>query len=131
MKIHLKKIIYLLSKIPIIGALAITSFTAQKEALTELLLSVIFATLPIWFGGLIFSFFPFFSAPQVDQKLSVFISIYLAKIFEAVSNGEILMYVAAMLGPTLYLGLSSIRKKGKPFPWTRPQLVVAILISPL
>lgn len=121
---------YRLSKIPIIGSLFEIRASAQREALVEISLSIVFSTLPIWFSSLILSLSPYFEAnsPE-DRTITEFFRIYRDEVFHAVSNGELLMYVAAALGPTLYLGLSSFGKKKKPFPWVRPQLVIAILIN--
>jgi len=121
---------YRLSKIPIVGSLFEIRASAQREALIEISLSVIFSTLPIWFSSLILSISPYFEANTPEERtVSEFFRIYREEVFTAVSNGELLMYVAAALGPTLYLGLSSFGKKKKPFPWVRPQLVIAILIN--
>lgn len=39
------------------------------------------------------------------------------------------MYATATLGPTLYLGLSSLNKKAPPIPWIRIQLILSITIT--
>ena len=49
-----------ISKIPIIGALANISKKAQIEASVEMLVTVIFSTLPIWFGGAILTINAYF-----------------------------------------------------------------------
>jgi hypothetical protein len=118
------------SKIPIIGILSHISKTATKEASVDLSLTLIFATLPIWFGGAILTINDYFGKiSSADRSMSNFLATYCQAIFKTISNGELLMYAAATLGPTLYLGVSSFGKKGKPFPWIRPQLVAAILIN--
>jgi hypothetical protein len=103
------------------------SFAAIKEASVEMIINLIFSTLPIWFGGVIYGCIAFFSNDY--QTTSMFFNHTLNGIFKNISNGELLMYAAATLGPTLYLGLSSFGKHEKPFPWIRPQLIIAILIN--
>jgi len=100
---------------------------AKGEAFAEMIINVLFSTLPIWFGGVIYACIAFFSGS--DQTLQGFIIFIWNGLLRNVSNGEFLMYAAATLGPTLYLGLSSFRRKEKPFPWVRPQLIIAILIN--
>jgi len=119
-----------LSGVPIFGSLFTISLRAQAEATVELIITLIFSTLPIWFGGLILSINNFFAnyKDESNEKIS-FISVYINNIVGSVSNGELLMYAAATLGPTLYLGLSTFGRKEKPFPWVRPQLIIAIIIN--
>ncbi len=117
---------YLFSRIPIVGALSNISLKAQCEALVELCITVIFSTLPIWFASLIVGVDSY--ALKEGDKPN-FITLYLEVLKSNISNGELFMYVAAVLGPTLYLGLTSFGKRGKPFPWVRPQLVIAVLIN--
>lgn len=117
-----------ISKIPIIGALANISKKAQIEAFVEMLVTVIFSTLPIWFGGAILTINAYFE--NLDKLgTESFLGLYIQYILLSISNGELLMYAAATLGPTLYLGLSSFGKSDKPFPWVRSQLVIAIIIN--
>ena len=119
-----------MSKIPIIGALVNIDRKAKKEASVEMALTLLFSTLPIWFGGAILSINYYFGKlPLVDRSACNFLSTYFSSLYTTISNGELLMYAAATLGPTLYLGFSSFGKRGKTFPWIRPQLVVAIIIN--
>lgn len=114
--------------VPIYGALAGVERKAIGEALVEIVLNVIFATLPIWLGGLLIGFKKYVeshSSGGVDGFLSVFFD----AMYGLVSNGELLMYATATLGPTLYLGFSYFGNKTKPFPWIRPQLVLSILVT--
>jgi hypothetical protein len=118
------------SRIPIIGALAHVGTAAKKEAIVELLLGLIFSTLPIWFGGIILSANDYFTNfQQQDRTLYNFFTAYCNSLFSTISNGELLMYAAATLGPTLYLGFSYFGTKIKPFPWVRPQVVAAIILN--
>jgi hypothetical protein len=118
------------ARIPIFGALGGMSGSAIKEASVEMLITLLFSTLPIWFGGIILSSnFYFTNIAANARSTDVFIAIYCKSLFSTVANGELLMYAAATLGPTLYLGFSSFGAKSKPFPWVRPQLVIAILIN--
>jgi hypothetical protein len=124
------KVKYYFSKIPIIGSLASIGWSAQKEALIEMSLTVLFATLPIWFGASIIAVNKYFALEGTGTGTArIFTSLYAACVLSAVSNGELLMYTAALLGPTLYIGLSSFGRKGKPFPWIRPQLIFAVLLN--
>lgn len=102
------------------------SWKAKFEAGVEMLVNVLFSTLPIWFGGLIYGIVTHFSQVECPKN---FAQNFASGIFKNISNGELLMYAAATLGPTLYLGLSSFGTRQKPFPWIRPQLIVAILIT--
>lgn len=118
------------SRVPIVGVLAHTSMPAIIEAIVEMSLSVVFSTLPIWFAGALFALPQFFDSVPFDKRgFDTFLPIYLDAVVKTIANGELLMYVTASLGPTLYIGLSSFGKKGKPFPWVRPQLIVAVLIN--
>lgn len=123
----LNKIKYFFSKIPIIGALVNISIPAQFEALVELIITVLFSTLPIWLGGAIFSIDFYFNEGKPNNEINF--ETYKGFFFSSIENGELLMYAAATLGPTLYLGLSSFGKRGKPFQWVRPQLILAILVN--
>jgi drug/metabolite transporter (DMT)-like permease len=58
-----------------------------------------------------------------------FWDLYSDSIVKSVSNGELLMYAAATLGPTFYLAFKFMKTKKKPFPWVRPQLLIAFIIS--
>jgi hypothetical protein len=104
-----------------------SSFAAKKEASVEMIINLIFSTLPIWFGGVIYGFIAFFS--NDNQTTSMFFTHMFKGVFNNVSNGELLMYAAATLGPTLYLGLSSFGKRKEAYRWVRPQLITAILIT--
>lgn len=122
------------AKIPIFGELTKTSFKAQKEATIEMLLTLIFSTLPIWFGGLRVAANKYFSPPAVAESTEKvtdisFLSLYWEALIKGVSNGELLMYSAALLGPTLYLAFASFARKKPPFPWVRPQVISAVLIN--
>jgi hypothetical protein len=119
----------LFTKIPIIGVLANLQFNAILEALIELIITLLFSTLPIWFYALVDSIGNFYKIPIDTRSASLFYCTYKSSLVKTVSNGELLMYAAATLGPTLYLGLSYFGKKNKPFPWIRPQLVLSILIT--
>jgi hypothetical protein len=128
------KFLSLIGKIPIIGALVNISGRAIKEAFTELLLTLIFSTLPIWFSGGIVAANKYFLLSQggaeAPTETSGFFGLYWLAIIDSVSNGELLMYSAATLGPTLYLAfLTLIRKARKPFPWVRPQILCAVLLN--
>ena len=115
--------------IPIWGSLAIINGRAQLEAFYELLLTVVFSTLPIWFFSLL-SAVNQYSASSLDERsISLFFDLYMVSMRKTISNAELFIYVTSTLGPTLYLGLSSFGRSGKPFPWVRIQLVSAILIS--
>lgn len=100
---------------------------ARKEAIIEMLFSVIFSTLPIWFSGIIVGIKSFFKG-EILSLNSLIISIFTSTI-STISNGELLMYAAATLGPTLYIGLTSIFQSEKPFPGIRMQFLLAILIN--
>lgn len=99
---------------------------AQREAGIELFLSVLFSTLPIWFGSLINAIDQVHKTPTTKDG---FLITYWNEIVQTVSNGELFFFVTAALGPTLYIGLSSFGKKAKPYPWIRPQLIVVILVN--
>jgi hypothetical protein len=119
-----------MSRIPIIGVLFIVNVRAKQEALIQLIMTVMFATLPIWFGGIIAAIDNFFTVKDGERSVCEFISMYSCSLFSSISNGELLMYSAALLGPTLYLGFDSLRDKERtPFPWLRSQLLVAIFIT--
>lgn len=100
--------------------------SAKHEASVELFLSVLFSTLPIWFGSLI-------TATDKVHKVSAggngFFLTYWNEIVSTISNGELFFFVTAALGPTLYIGLTSFGKKAKPYPWIRPQFIVVFLIN--
>lgn len=132
-KFVLKILMWLFCRIPIVGNLAKTNAKAQQEATIEMLLTLIFSTLPIWFGGLRGAsnkYFNLVNDPKNINKADIsFLNIYWDEMVVAVSNGELLMYSAALLGPTLYLAFSSFAKRRKPFPWVRPQIVLAVLLN--
>lgn len=114
-------------KIPIWGVLLTTDRSAQLEALYELVLTVIFSTMPIWLLGLLSAIQTYVSIDDSQRSLDYFWDAYLSSMRGAISNAEMLMYVAAMLGPTFYLGLSSFRQGQAPYPWVRLQIIVAVL----
>jgi hypothetical protein len=124
---------WLFCRIPIIGNLARTSYKAIKEAAIEMVLSLIFSTLPIWFGGLRVASNKYYELLALPVNLRPnninFLSVYYKAIIQAVSNAELLMYSAALLGPTLYLAFKAFGQKSKPFPWVRPQIVVAVILN--
>ena len=103
------------------------SAIAIREAMVELLINMLFSTLPIWVGALLYTCISFF--PSVDKSWPILGSQMLVGLVKNISSGELLMYAAATLGPTLYIGLSSFGHKEKRFPWVRPQLILAILIN--
>jgi len=114
-----------LSRIPIFGALFDIDPKAILEAFVELTIGVVFSTLPIWFGAVIFAGDKIFDP---DQNTG-FWCLYSSYFVKSISNGELLMYAAATLGPTLYLGLKFLKTKNPPFPWIRPQFFIAIILS--
>jgi hypothetical protein len=129
-RVILANVKHLFSTIPIIGALGHIGGAAKKEASIEMILTLLFSTLPIWFGGIILSANYYFGKlTESNRTASEFLAAYRSSLFLTISNGELLMYAAATLGPTLYLGFSSFGKRIKPFPWVRPQLVIAIIIN--
>jgi len=103
------------------------SAAAKREALVELIINILFSALPIWFGALIYTCISFF--PLDDKSWSIMTTHAWNGFVRNVSSGELLMYATATLGPTLYIGLSSFGGKDKPFPWVRPQLILAILLN--
>lgn len=118
-----------IKRIPIIGILSHTESAAKKEAAIEMGTTVMFSTLPIWFGGLIIAINHYFlSIPPDNRCFLNFILTYLQSFYSTISNGELLMYAAASLGPILYLALSTYRQNGKQ-PWIRLQITIAILTN--
>lgn len=114
-----------LSRIPIFGALFEIDPRATVEATIELTIGVIFSTLPIWFGAIIFAGNKIFEPNQTSSFWCLYTSFFV----DSISNGELLMYAAATLGPTLYLGLKFLKNKKKPFPWIRPQFFITVVLS--
>ncbi|MDG5469666.1 hypothetical protein P9J64_15190 [Deltaproteobacteria bacterium IMCC39524] len=134
MLLGIKKIfLWCFSRVPIIGNLTKTSFKAQKEATIEMVLTLIFSTLPIWFSGLRVAsnkYYKLLDLPEKNRPAEInFLEIYWSAIIDAISNAELLMYSAALLGPTLYLAFKSFIQKREPFPWVRPQIIFAVLIN--
>lgn len=113
--------------IPIWGVLLTTDRAAQLEAVYELALTVIFSTMPIWLFGLLNAVEAYVLLDDTERTFWQFWDAYISSMREAISNAEMLMYVAAMLGPTFYLGLSSYRQGQAPYPWVRLQIIVAVL----
>lgn len=119
-------------QIPIIGILGKVSKKAIKESLVEMFLTISFSTLPIWFGSLILTIDRYFGSTLPElRSMSCFLDSYWQFLIKSLSNGELLMYTAAILGPTLYLGLSTFGKDKaeQPFPWIRPQLYISVMIN--
>ncbi len=130
----MKALLFIFGKIPVLGSLVSISAKAQREASTELLLTLIFSSMPIWFSGGIVAANRYFlfaqKSPEILTEPLGFFGLYWEATIEAISNGELLMYSAATLGPTLYLAFQTLIKKSrKPFPWVRPQIIIAVLLN--
>lgn len=123
-----KTVVFFLLKVPFVSIFFTINKKAQLEAAVEMFVTLIFSTLPIWFGSAILTINKYFEVTKNKSTFN-FVEAYCSFIVASVSNGELLMYAAATLGPTLYLGLSSLGKQEKTFPWVRPQLVTAVIIN--
>lgn len=86
-----RTLIWLLSWIPLVGGLHETSQKDHLEALRELLLGQIVATMPIWIGAIHVAW------PALDVG-SIFLGIR-----EMSKNGELFIYAAGTLAPIMYI----------------------------
>lgn len=109
---------------PIFGILIELSSSAKKEAGTQLFINVLFSTVPIWLVTFIFSV-----QDWIQESKKSYFQALVESLHKAISNGELLMYAVAALGPLIQVVNRSNRDSAdKAFPHLRPILVVAFVV---
>jgi len=113
-----------ISRLPIFSVLVNLSRAAMKGAAIQLLLNVIFSTLPVWFFAIIFSIPKHYNDPNNSYIYAAFLSA-----ISAISNGELFMYTTATIGPLFYTAMKYQNPSDRPFPRLLSLAVISILIS--
>lgn len=111
--------------IPLVGAYFHIKWAAVKESFGEVLASTVFSLLPVWLSALVFTIKARFSSPEYE----VFGEWFWMEFERMVSSGELLMYATAVLGPVIYLGLTTTLRKQRWFPWYRSIFFLAIILG--
>ena len=101
--------------IPLVGPTCDTNLQDHKEALIEVVISVLFATIPIWLVSILLS--------TTNPEDSSFVG-YLS---QNLKDGEVLLLCSALIGPLLYFVF--VRSRGMPdFPAARSLMLLTVLI---
>ena len=115
-----------ISWIPLVGGLPETGLYDHQDAFKETLITLFFATLPIWGGALLAAVIGFTPEPQVD---STFLSTYLSNLKELTKDGLIVIYCASMMAPIFYTATKDYGKHARPFPSKSTFLILVFLIT--
>lgn len=115
----------LLSKIPIWGCVFKYDPKARKEAFYEMSVIVLFSTMPIWLGNIINSFLLY-----SEQENSSYPFLFFSNFNEYIQNGELLVYILALTGPTFYLLLTNSNgNESQNFPYFRLFAFVSFILG--
>ncbi len=123
-KNHLTKY---LGKVPIWGYLVKAPGQARGEGFAELIVTVLFSTLPIWLGSVLKAFSTCASiSNDSDCRL---LEVFFDQLFQSISRGELLVYILAITGPTLFLLLSTRKSMESEFPGRQGYAVTSVLLG--
>lgn len=115
-----------ISWIPLIGGLPATNLYDHQDAFKETLITLFFATLPIWGGALLAALIGFSPEPQ---KNASFPATYLSNLKELTKDGLIVIYCASMMAPIFYTATKEYGKHARPFPSKSIFLILVFLIT--
>lgn len=117
-----------MARFPVFGVLADVGRPARRESMIEIGVTVLFATLPIWFGIIIGLGIQYWAPNSGFTDGYSGQPAILKALYSQIDRGELFMYAAALTGPVLYEAFRHERQNLPPFPSAGVQMTIWIVV---